>query len=322
MPKDPYIQGLRGLAIAAVVLIHCLSQNEYAIFIRPFLNWSVALFLFLSGMLSSESKFTSGGGVVQKRLFKTLIPYTLWSVLYFVSLGNGNPLTLVKDLIAGAAAAQMYYLLVYAQLVILTPWLYRLLRSHRVLAYAATPIVLVVREACACAGLPIPHLNALFISWLVFYLLGLEWCKIKDRLSDVGIVHIAFVTALALGFQLASGIMWNAYGNFDIATSQLKLTSMVTSICIIALFMLASDKAKSRLASRRPIVHLGDASFGVYLLHIAVLVVIQKVFGSLGLAVSDWAFAVWIIVLALSYVFVAASQKVLPKKVLSAIGFA
>lgn len=62
MSKDIFIQALRGLAIAAVVLIHCLPHHEATIFIRPFLNWGVAMFLFLSGMLSSKSKFTRGGG--------------------------------------------------------------------------------------------------------------------------------------------------------------------------------------------------------------------------------------------------------------------
>lgn len=60
--KDSYIQALRGLAIAAVVLIHCLPESSASIALRPFLNWSVALFLFLSGMLTTEEKVLRGGG--------------------------------------------------------------------------------------------------------------------------------------------------------------------------------------------------------------------------------------------------------------------
>ena len=33
MAKDGYLQALRGLAIAAVVLIHCLSQCFYPVFL-------------------------------------------------------------------------------------------------------------------------------------------------------------------------------------------------------------------------------------------------------------------------------------------------
>lgn len=60
MAKDRYLQALRGLAISAVVLIHCLPQCAASIAVRPFLNFSVALFLFLSGVLTDERKFNSG----------------------------------------------------------------------------------------------------------------------------------------------------------------------------------------------------------------------------------------------------------------------
>lgn len=60
MAKDRYLQALRGLAISAVVLIHCLPQCAASVAIRPFLNFSVALFLFLSGVLTDERKFNAG----------------------------------------------------------------------------------------------------------------------------------------------------------------------------------------------------------------------------------------------------------------------
>ena len=62
MAKDLYIQALRGLAIAAVVLIHCLPQCEASVALRTLLNWSVAMFLFLSGVLTTEEKMKRGGG--------------------------------------------------------------------------------------------------------------------------------------------------------------------------------------------------------------------------------------------------------------------
>lgn len=61
MAKDRYLQALRGLAISAVVLIHCLPQCAASVAIRPFLNFSVVLFLFLSGVLTDERKFNAGG---------------------------------------------------------------------------------------------------------------------------------------------------------------------------------------------------------------------------------------------------------------------
>ena len=47
------IQVLRGLAILGVVLIHTTPIGIAQVYCRPFINFSVGLFLFLSGFLSS-----------------------------------------------------------------------------------------------------------------------------------------------------------------------------------------------------------------------------------------------------------------------------
>lgn len=60
MPKDRYLQAVRGAAIASVVLIHCLPQCSISVAVRPFLNWAVAAFLFLSGLLTTEESLEGG----------------------------------------------------------------------------------------------------------------------------------------------------------------------------------------------------------------------------------------------------------------------
>ena len=51
------IQILRGLAIVAVVFIHNTPDGLPQVICRPFLNFSVGLFLFLSGYLSNVKKW-------------------------------------------------------------------------------------------------------------------------------------------------------------------------------------------------------------------------------------------------------------------------
>ena len=62
MAKDRYLQAVRGAAITAVVLIHCLPQCDASVALRPLLNWAVAAFLFLSGLLTTEARIARGGG--------------------------------------------------------------------------------------------------------------------------------------------------------------------------------------------------------------------------------------------------------------------
>lgn len=61
MAKDRYLQAVRGLAIIAVVLIHCLPASDATVAVRPLLNWAVAVFIFLSGYLTDEEKVMRGG---------------------------------------------------------------------------------------------------------------------------------------------------------------------------------------------------------------------------------------------------------------------
>lgn len=49
------VQILRGLAIIAVVFIHNTPDGLAQVYCRPFFNFSVGLFLFLSGFLSNAS---------------------------------------------------------------------------------------------------------------------------------------------------------------------------------------------------------------------------------------------------------------------------
>ena len=78
------------------------------VFIRPFINFGVGLFLFLSGMLSNANHWKP-----KKRLKKVLIPYAIWSFLYIVISNVGNweslPAELIIKLITGKAVAPMYY---------------------------------------------------------------------------------------------------------------------------------------------------------------------------------------------------------------------
>lgn len=77
--KSYAIQLMRGVAIIAVVCIHNVPYAAPQVFCRPFLNFSVGLFIFLSGMLSNASYWKPW-----KRIKKVLIPYLIWTAVYVV----------------------------------------------------------------------------------------------------------------------------------------------------------------------------------------------------------------------------------------------
>lgn len=69
------IQVLRGLAIIAVVLIHTCPNGYAQVWIRPFINWAVPLFLFLSGYLTKMDN-DDWSSLIKKRVLRVMIPYS------------------------------------------------------------------------------------------------------------------------------------------------------------------------------------------------------------------------------------------------------
>lgn len=317
MARDRYFQALRGLAIAAVVLIHCLPQCAATVALRPFLNFSVALFLFLSGLLTDEVKIR--GGVLRRRIRKVAVPYALWSIVYLIVFPHHSLTSGIVAFIAGSASAQMYYLLVYVQLVLLTPLLFKLCLRHRYFVYAITPACLLFRECAAFAGVALPQIQVLCPMWLIFYVIGLDWKRWSKFIGGHTFrVFIAFCTCLV--FQEIVAFWWYAAGDLNMATTQLKISSLATSLAAIALFMTIPASFKTK-ASASPLVGLGNASFGIYLCHILVLAVVGKLVGLFSMPSEVSTFTLWALTLVGSFLFVSTLGRLLPKRIRALIGF-
>ena len=259
------------------------------------------------------------GGVAYKRIRKVLWPYLIWSAAYLLVMRPSGDLEAVWALLTGGAAAQMYYLLVYAQLSILTPLLYRLLRRYRAALYAVTPCVLVIWQLFALFQVDAPKVGVLFPTWLIYYLFGLEWEKWHERLED----HrraVAVTALLSIVVQCAEGLMWFGLGNYSMATTQLRITNMVSALAVIAAFMLVSGSVRNWLRACLPLVRLGNVSFGVYLCHIAALMVARKVFMAVGLLGLFPSLFMWALVLFVSAMAVVLCQQILPKRALQLLG--
>lgn len=253
------------------------------------------------------------------RLKKTLVPYVLWSVAYALLMQHSGVLGVVKALVTGSASAQMYYVLVYAQLVVLTPLLYRLLHSCPIVPYALGILALVGREVAALAGIELPHVQAIFAVWLIFYVVGLDWGRWRGYVEGKAALW-GIAAAVALCVQGGFGFAWNAYGDYNMATTQLKISSMVASLAVIALIMALPAHLKAS-ASATFLGRLGDASFGIYLCHMFFVAAFGKVLLLVSLPLLVAAAIKWIFALAASYMFCVFAGRALPKKVAGWLGF-
>lgn len=138
--KNENIQHLRGLAIIAVVLIHSNMSDGLRVAIRPFVNYAVALFLFLSGYLT-KLNIDNVREFYKRRIIKVAVPYTVWSLIFYVLLSRKSVLDFAIKFLTGRCCGIYYYIFVYIQFVLLTPLISKLIKSkYSCMGWLITPI--------------------------------------------------------------------------------------------------------------------------------------------------------------------------------------
>ncbi len=132
------VQIFRAFAIIAVVMIHTTPLGNCQVLCRPFINFSVATFLFLSGYLTKIDN-NNWFAFYKKRIIRVIIPYIIWTILY--SIESKHIESIPINLLTAKAAAPMYYIFVYIQFVLLTPLLGKLATSkYRYLGWFVAPL--------------------------------------------------------------------------------------------------------------------------------------------------------------------------------------
>lgn len=272
------IQIIRGISICAVVMIHSNVSGIGAVLDRPFLNFCVAMFIFLSGYLT-RIPVQSVKLLYKRRILKVLIPYVFWTFLYAAE--NTDVLEIPILLITANAAAPLYYISVYIQLVLLTPLAVILLySSHSWIGWLLTPVsLLILRYGGIFIHIPLGpfSISQLFLPWFIYYYLGLALGNHRVSCS-LGYKTSLFVYFCAIILSEIEGILWFRYGNFDMSTTQIRITSMITSVAAILLvYRYLEDRniPFSNHFGTKMIAKVGDYSFGIYFCHIAIMKILS-----------------------------------------------
>ena len=272
------IQILRGLAILAVVFIHNTPSGIAQVYFRPFLNFSVGLFLFFSGMLSNVNNWNH-----RKRILKVVIPYILWTMIYVI-MGNYRvlheiPIIFLKKLITGNAAAVMYYIFVYCEFTLLIPVIDKLARSkYKYIGFLITPIeIIFMRLIPMIKGYELnKYLEVIMgiscLGWFSYYyfgyLIGNNLLNIKIKGTNTLCLYV-----ISTAFQVWGGYWYFSMGEINCGT-QLKLSSILSGIIFAVMSYEFVNSNKFNLKILRL---LGDNSFGIYFSHLAVMSVLGQI---------------------------------------------
>ena len=309
--KSYKIQILRGLAILAVVLIHNTPIGIAQVWCRPFINFSVGMFLFLSGLLSSMEKWN-----LKKRILKITIPYIIWTLIYVI-LGNiktpeNIPWLYFKNLITADSAAVMYFVFVYCEVTFLIPVIDKVARSrYRWVGFVLSPLeIIIMRMIPVITGLEVNRYISLVmhiscLGWLIYYyfgyLLGNGYLKVTVSFST-----IFWMWIVAIALQIAEGYWYYSMGELNCGT-QLKLSAVLAGLLFV---MLGYRYLEVDNVPMPKVLHLlGDYSFGIFFSHLAIMRVLGHFssYKQVGYPLNA------IIVIALSLLVVMAGRKILGK---------
>ena len=230
-----------------------------------------------------------------------LIPYILWSIFYSTLSSTDllNPLRIVYHLITGRAQAQLYYILVLVELTLLTPLLIKVVDNKKisVLILSITPIYLLLTTGYRyITGNELSWMGRDFCAWIIFYYVGMMVKRNGWKRRNNYFLYFLCITALI--FSVVEGLLANSLEMFSLAISQVKISSMLYSLAVIALIMnrwlILNDrklyqkpKESAPLGFKGKIIHslvyIGDISFGIYFCHTFVLRCVTFVLRRVGI---------------------------------------
>lgn len=199
LQRNDRVQLLRAISIIAVVLIHTSPHGVLQPLSRPFINFAVATFFFLSGYLTCIEN-DNWGKFFKKRILRVLIPYVIWTVLYCIVKKAWSLDQLLYNLVTAKASVMFYFILIYIQFVLLTPLIGKLAKSrYRWMGWCIAPIAtLVFRYYPLLSGSEYPTMIKIMmgnccLTWFTFYYLGILlgngiWAR-KDKLSLLAVLY-------------------------------------------------------------------------------------------------------------------------------------
>lgn len=245
--------------------------------VRCFVNFAVALFIFLSGYLT---RIINTDIIIfyKKRLLRVIIPYCIWSVLYAIASNKWDDF--IFNFITGQCCSIYYFIIVYIQLTILTPWISRLIQSkYWKLGFLITPIFIAIEYIYTINNNSIVFpFNALFfVVWFIFFYLGM--CIRNGNISiSLNFKRLYCLFIVGYVIQLIESIIWYVYGNYNMATTQLKFSAILCSVIvsIIAYLWIIKEINISHNKISNIFIVIGNYSFGIYLTHIALMGVLNK----------------------------------------------
>lgn len=330
-----YFDVLRGLAIIGVVAIHSSrlvlqsgdeSINFYvSILWKNIWSYSVPLFISISGYFLSKKSFHRWQdyfSFLGKQIPRVYLPMLFWSLIFLCIALIYTDTSIVNEivkLVTFQSAGPFYFIALIIQYYLLLPFLKTLANTKglivSILVSCLTIGVIFFTRYFIDVDLPLIVYSGNFLTWLMFFVLGLYYGQDKRvEISNVGL--ISFIVVFYLLSCLEVYFLVNL---FNKATAN-KFSSFFYAFSLIV--FLFNNK---NIVTKNALKTLGKLSFGIYLIHMLVLDfesrVLHKVLPMVELDSLIHLVLLSTLVITTCAFSISVANRILPSKLNTLIGF-
>lgn len=287
-----YYDALKGIAIIMVVCIHCvhwefagegnLMKNLIIITCRNLLNCAVPLFFAISGYfmvnkINNDNYITA----LKKHLVRVYIPMLIWSLPFLLLDIKGKGFSILSIIkYFGCGYSVMYFVLVIMQFYILLPLINKYLANKKGVVFSLFISLMYVFFLEILfykfnLKLPLTVYAGFFPLWLVFFVLG---AYVKQYRAPIEFNKNFVLCLLLLCISVAESIYIMKYTGAFVGLGIKVSSSLFSFFLILACFSFKYKKDDINSIFRF-LVKLGEYSFGIYLIHILVSILLNKVIG-------------------------------------------
>ncbi len=333
-----------AFACLGVILVHVLSlgitslNRESLQLFLIFLPWKIAAYVvpafLFSGAVKMALSFESEKRenylkYIAKRFLKIYLPYCLWVLvyyIYFLKLGwvEKGVMPLLRYILVGDLSAQFYYVVIVMQFYILMP-LWKLFIKHVPFfvgipfAGLITVFMLKFDPLMWQLGISFPYRSIMFVTYLVFWVIGLyvgkHYENVKKVLNNSGASAVLSAISVIL---ITVAQHWQYSKSIYVFDGDILkfFTDILTVFLMMYICIKIENSGFEKIKKLLSFIH--KSSFSVYLSHCLVLQIVTnylvgKGVADIGILLAIRAVACYTLPFVLWYIWNLAKNKVIKK---------
>lgn len=274
---------MRFIACLAVIIVHITATGVtgyihgsfphiMVLILNRSLKFTTPIFIFLSGVTSFYSyrkKEFKLFQFIKKRLKKVLVAYFFWCIIYYsayIKLGfySFDIKFFLDNVVLGTMSYHLYFVIIIAQMYIVGPVFYKLLKSSD--KKVAILIVSALVTMLCAEFIRFKYADRIFLKYMFFYMLGIFVTLEYDRYMAWINKYKLIITA---GYVAASAVY--TYVSFNDMSIYIYawFVFSVFSVFFVYVVGLVMKKYMTKIYSF--IKLFGQSSYYIYLMHPLVL---------------------------------------------------